>query len=185
VAELMTDPSVRAEDMRRITVVGSNDLFRAQCEPAAERVAPARSIDAKWSLPFLMGKFLSRGTLRIGDFSPDGLRDEQAIEIAKRVEWRVDSTLRGVRDGFGPGIVELDMADGRKLQARADHAFGHPDRPLSWEQLTAKFDDCLEVAAVEVSTEDRDEVVAAVADLESAADVGLLVDRLSRGVVRQ
>ena len=181
--ELMTDPTVRREDVRRIAVIGSNELFRAQCEPRAARVAPGHSIDAKWSIPFLVGKFLCHGTVRVRDFLPAGLRDEEAIAIAERVECRLDPSLRGIREGFGPGVVELDLADGRTLRARADHAVGHPDKPLSWERIIAKFDECLAEAAVEVSPAARDEVVGAVTDLESVPDIRILADCLAQGAV--
>ena len=181
--ELMTDPTVRREDVRGIAVIGSNELFRAQCEPRAARVAPGHSIDAKWSIPFLVGKFLCHGTVRVRDFLPEGLRDEKAIAIAERVECRLDPSLRGIREGFGPGVVELELADGRTLRARADHAVGHPDKPLSWERIIAKFDECLAEAAVEVSPAARDEVVGAVTDLESVPDIRILADCLAQGAV--
>ncbi len=178
---LLADPTVRPEDVQRITLTGGSELLATQCEPRAVRTAPPRSIDAKVSLPFLIGTFLRHGTIGMRDFLPEGLRDAEAIAMAERVEWRLDPSLRRVRDGFGPGVVEVTLTDGRTVRARAEHGLGHPDNPLPWERIVAKFHECLSVSAFDVPSGDAGQVVAAVADLESVADVGTLADLLTPG----
>jgi len=177
--ELLADPSVRPKDVRRIRIVGGREILRQQCEPREERVAPRQSIDAKVSIPFLIGKFLARGTIKITDFLPDGLRDAEAIAFAEQVEWRIDPSLQRDGEGFGPGRVELELSDGRTVATQVAHALGHPEKPLSWDRTVAKFHECLAVAAVDVPAEAADAVVAATAELESVPDIRVLIDRLS------
>jgi 2-methylcitrate dehydratase PrpD len=177
--ELLTDPTVRPADIKRVRVAGGGQILQHQCEPRGERIAPARGIDAKVSIPFLLGKRLARGSIRISDFHEDGLHDPEAIAYAELVEWRIDPALRKQGEGFGPGRVELELADGRTVSTQVAHGLGHPDLPLSWEQLVAKFEDCLEASAVRVSRPAIDEVVEAVAGLENLDDVSVLVDLLT------
>ena len=179
--ELLTDPSVRPEDVTRIRVAGGSEILRQQCEPRDERVAPTSSIDAKVSIPFLLGKYLRRRTIKITDFLPDsdGLEDAEAIAYAEKVEWRIDPAFRRQGEGFGPGRVELELADGRTVATQVAHGLGHPDKPLSWDRVVAKFHECLDVSAVDVSTAAADEVVAATAELESVPDIRVLADRLT------
>jgi len=176
---LLADPSVRTDDVKRIRIAGGSEILRQQCEPRAERVAPGQSIDAKVSIPFLIGKFMQRGTVKITDFLPDGLRDPEAIAFAERVEWRIDPSLARDGEGFGPGRVELELSDGRTVATQVAHGLGHPETPLSWEQIVTKFHDCLGVSAVAVSSAAADEVIAATANLESVTDVCVLLDQLT------
>jgi 2-methylcitrate dehydratase PrpD len=177
--ELLADPAIRPEDVRRIRIAGGRELLQQQCEPRDERVAPRQSIDAKVSIPFLIGKFLQHGTITITDFLPDGLRDPDAIAFAELVEWRIDPNLSRDGEGFGPGVVELELSDGRTVVTQTAHGLGHPDKPLSWDRIVAKFHECLAVSAVDVSAAAADEVVAATAELESVPDISVLVDRLT------
>lgn len=179
VADLMADPANRPEDVRRVTVIGGSKILEQQCEPKAQRVAPPHSIDAKVSIPFLVGKMLRHGTVRLEDFSHHGLRDSEAIDIAQLVEWRRDPDFRRGDEGFGPGEVQLEMADGRTPRVRVDFGLGHPHRPLSWDQLVTKFHECLAASAVKIPAKDADQVVATVANLEATADVRVLMYKLT------
>ena len=76
-----------------------------------------------------------------------------------------------------PGRVELELADGRTVATQVAHGLGHPDKPLSWDRVVAKFHECLDVSAVDVSPAAADEVVAATAELESVPDIRVLADR--------
>lgn len=173
---LLDREKLSADDVDHIVAVGGDDLLRAQCEPLAERVRPDNVIDAKFSLPFQLGKLLTRGTIQLGDFTAAGLRDLAAIAVAERVEWRVDPSLGGK---FGPGLVEVCTVDGRVRRERADQALGHPSLPLSWEQLVAKFHDCARHAAESLSDERVCEAIDVVARLEDLPDVGAILPLLA------
>jgi 2-methylcitrate dehydratase PrpD len=177
--ELLADPSVRPEDVTRIRIAGGRQILRQQCEPRAERVAPRQSIDAKVSIPFLIGKFMRHRTVTISDLTPEGLIDLEATTFAEKVEWRIDPTLEKHGEGFGPGRVELELADGRSVVTQVAHGLGHPERPLSWEELVAKFRRCLELSAVRVVDSAADQVIAAVAELETVRDIRVLGDLLT------
>lgn len=181
-SELRASSTFRAGDVRRVTVVGGSHMLESQCEPRKLRVAPPHGIDAKVSIPFLIGKLLRHGTVRIEDFSPEGLSDHAAIETAELVEWRRDPSFRRGEEGFGPAEVELELADGRRLSAHVEFNLGHPRKPLSWEQLAQKFRECLHFSAVDLPAGTADDVVDIVANLESVADVRVLADRLTPAV---
>ena len=64
------------------------------------------------------------------------------------------------------------------VQARTETPIGHPDNPLSWDQLVTKFHRCLEASAVAVPRSAADEVVAMIAELESVPDAGAILETL-------
>jgi 2-methylcitrate dehydratase PrpD len=177
-AEMLADGTVRPEHVSRITVTGCSDLLPHQCEPPAERAAPRHGIDAKVSIPFLIGKLLKNRTIDLDDFSPAGLDDPAAIALGQRVSWHSDPSLARGQNGFGVGIVEIEHSDGSVVRAQSETPIGHPDNPLSWDQLVTKFRRCLDASAIDVPRSAVDEVVTMIDELESAPDVGTILETL-------
>ncbi|MCS5498233.1 MmgE/PrpD family protein [Cnuibacter physcomitrellae] len=144
---LLQDPALTADDVESIVLTGGSELLVQQCEPLEVRSAPVRAVDARISLPFLVASFLRRRGQQLADFAPEQLADPMTIELARRVRWQRDASFRRGADGFGPAEVELVLKDGRRLRARVDQPRGHPDDPLSWDDLVAKFHQSVSAAA--------------------------------------
>jgi 2-methylcitrate dehydratase PrpD len=105
---------VRSDDVAAIECVVPATEIPLICEPAAQKGAPATPYAAKFSLPFLLA---SRVTYR----------------VAKPGETPFPRTF--------PGWIEATLRDGSTLVERLDVNAGHPDNPLSAEQVRAKFVD--------------------------------------------
>ncbi|KQW42656.1 hypothetical protein ASC77_23645 [Nocardioides sp. Root1257] len=171
ISEMQQQAPIAYKDIRRVVVIGGSKVLEQQCEPSALRTAPPHSIDAKVSIPFLVGKMLRHGTVKLDDFSAQGLRDQDAIDIANLVEWRLDPAFGRVDEGFGPARVEVLMADGTTRSNRVEQSLGHPQKPLPWSQLVEKFHDCLAVSDARIPMTSAQAVVDLVDDLENVEDV--------------
>ncbi|MFE5703518.1 MmgE/PrpD family protein [Rhodococcus koreensis] len=181
ISSLMAENRIRVDEVVRILVKGHSDLLPQQCAPLPDRAEPKRSIDAKTSIPFLIGKLLHQGTLGLGDFTPEGLRDPEAIAIAHRVEWKLDQTLLRDANELGGVVVEIEHADGSVVSQHTVTPLGYPDAPLSWEALVEKFRGCVETAQVPVKPESVDKAISLVADLEQVDNVSGLLETLFEG----
>ncbi|RYE40132.1 MAG: MmgE/PrpD family protein [Hyphomicrobiales bacterium] len=178
VANLIRRGEVTPETVKTIRITGCSDLLAHQCAPIELRSAPRHSIDAKVSIPFLIGKLLVHGTLTIADFSTEGLQDPQASALGRRVQWRHDPTLRRGMNDYGIGIVEVEHEDGTTVRAEAAYPLGHPENPLKWDDVVSKFHSCMESAGFAPLAE---KVVDIVDNLESLADVTVLLDTIGDG----
>lgn len=172
---------VRVDEVTRIKVTGWGDLLPHECSPLSERAAPKRSIDAKVSIPFLIGKLLRNRTLVLADFTPQGLHDPDAIALARRVEWEMDANLQRGPADFGVGRVEIEHRDGTVVWAETETPLGHPDAPLSWADLVEKFRTCAFSASVPIPQAAADKVVSLVADIEAVADTTVILETLFEG----
>lgn len=181
-AELLARTPVAPEAIKAIRITGCSALLPHQCEPLAQRAAPPHGIDAKVSLPFLLGKVACHGTLSISDFTDEGLRDDAAIAVARRVQWALDPALARGANGYGVGVVEVELGDGRTLRHQTEHPLGHPENPLSWDDLVAKFRLCVEASASPVSGSAVDSAVGMIANLESLPDASVIVETLFKGM---
>jgi len=181
-AQLLARTPVAPEAIKAIRITGCSALLPHQCDPLEQRAAPPHGIDAKVSLPFLIGKMARRGSLSISDFTDEGLRDSDAIAIARRVKWAMDPSLERGANGYGVGVVEVELNDGRTLSHETEYPLGHPRNPLSWDDLVLKFRQCVEASASPVSRSAVHEVVGLVESLESLPDAGVIVETLFEGM---
>jgi 2-methylcitrate dehydratase PrpD len=174
--ELLERNQVSTDAIAAIRITGCSALLPHQCEPIEQRAAPSHSIDAKVSLPFLIGKIVKQRNLTIDDFSEAGLQDAHAIAIGRRVTWQLDPSLERDTNGYGIGVVEIDLEGGKTLRHQTEFPLGHPQNPLSWEQLVGKFRRCVEACDAAIAPSAVDTLVDQIANLERLSDAGVMVE---------
>jgi len=175
VADLLKSGEVNPATIKSIRITGCSDLLPHQCEPIEVRSAPPHSIDAKVSIPFLIGKLLTHGTITIADFSDEGLKDAPASALGERVQWKLDVGLRRGMNDYGIGIVEIEHEDGSTVRTEAAYPLGHPENPLGWDDIVTKFHNCMQLAGLEHVSE---KIVQTVDNLESLPDVTSLLNSI-------
>ncbi len=71
--------------------------------------------------------------------------------------------------------IEVRLTDGRVLTTTAETSRGTPERPMTRQELEAKFRDCAEGV---ISRQAMDDVLGLAYNLESVGDIGALMGRL-------
>ncbi|MFH1087336.1 MAG: MmgE/PrpD family protein [Chloroflexota bacterium] len=137
-------------------------LLRFLCEPLEERRRPANGISAKFSIPFTVAVAIARQWVSLADFTPEGLRNAEVLELAGRVEPQV---------GPDVGRVEIRTRDGKRYSEKVAYPLGFPENPLSNQQIEAKFRECLSFSASPLPEGTADRVIGLVGKLEELEDV--------------
>ncbi|CAP41182.1 MmgE/PrpD family protein [Bordetella petrii] len=130
---------VKPEQVRRITVLVPAEVVKTVCEPEASKRRPANSYEAQFSIPYLVGTALCKGRLTLDDLEEAALRDPAVLALAAVTDYRNDPDSGFPRHYSGEVIVELK--DGRVLREREAVNRGAEDRPLSADDIRAKFHD--------------------------------------------
>jgi 2-methylcitrate dehydratase PrpD len=166
--ELMKEARLSANDIEEIRVyVG--DFTQEMCTPLEIRRAPSTLVDAKFSLPFLVGIAAAKGRMGVSQLSPEGLRDPEVLAMAKRVV-PVDDPTQDWKMKLPDGRIEITTRDGRKFERLGDYVPGSAEAPMTWDQLTDKFKDCASVAAVPPAVENVEKAIEFARNLETADD---------------
>ncbi len=163
-----------------LVVVGSR-LNRMLCEPAGQRQQPSTAIDAKFSLPFTVGRALVHGRVGLDAFTPAALVDPAVLGVARLVRYEVDPD-----ESAGAATrcrLEVSTTTGTRVES-VDPAPGGPDRPMSDDDLRAKFVDNARHAALPLGDARISRIVATVGSLDQCDDVGAeLMDLFARPTV--
>ena len=113
--------------------VGTNAIV------TAGKLNPHTPLEGKFSLPFCIALGLRGHPVVPSDFKDETMRDPSVMEGVRVVQ------LEGVK-GLAPHSAHLDVVldGGERLHADTEVVFGHPDNPMSWEDLHTKFNGLVE-----------------------------------------
>ena len=165
---IMSEHDLKGDDIVEIRLhVG--DYHRLMCDPLDRRSAPDTLVDAKFSLPFLVAVASVRRDVRLVDFSNDAIHDPEVLATARKIVLVPDSTLDWKLD-LPPGRVEIVTRDGRAFSKVGTGIPGSAEKPMTWEDIARKFDDCARSAVKPFTGLEIQKLVAMGRNLESLAD---------------
>jgi 2-methylcitrate dehydratase PrpD len=149
-------------------------------EPAATKVAPRTTYEAKFSLQYSAAAMLVHGRCGITTYTPDAIRDPRVLELARRVRYEVRDYA--TYPAAFPGGVRIHTRDGRTLEAELPHQRGGPENPMSADEVRGKF---RENAALALADADAEALEEAVLTLEEHDDVRPLLAPLAAATVAE
>ena len=85
----------------------------------------------------------------------------------KRVTLYVDDELEQLGYDQVRSRIRIRLKDDRVIEGRYDVARGHPEKPLSWEELGDKFRDCADLVLPRQNAEEAIQLVARIEQLKS------------------
>lgn len=144
-------------------------------EPIEVKRAPRTGYMAQFSLPYVFAAALSGGGglgLSLGDFTDVRAQDPDLRRLMARIEVRADSRCDAVFPYHLPAIVRVRTVAGEVLTSEVMVNRGSPGRPLSTEELSAKFAD--NVSGV-LDDQQAEQVCQAVTSLPKIDDVSALL----------
>lgn len=135
----LANQGIRPGDVGRITARVPQGVVHIVCEPREQKVKPNTAYDAQFSIPFIVAAALVRGKFGLQELEPGALRDPAILELAGRVTHEVDPGADFPRH-FGGELV-LETKSGQRLVVSEPVNRGSPQRPLSSDDIDAKFMD--------------------------------------------
>jgi 2-methylcitrate dehydratase PrpD len=152
-----------ASRIRSVEVRVPAGVVQSVCEPVAGKRRPQSDYEAKFSLHYAVASGLLRGRLGLQELTPAAFEDEAARSLMDRVQYVEDADTTFPRHYTGEVRVTLD--DGRTLQHREPVNRGHAERPVSNDEVRAKFFDN---ATLAFAREHAEAIAAAVVDADRA-----------------
>ena len=168
VLAVVREHDVRPADVNRVTIGMLETGIPVICEPTERTYHPANVVEAQFSLPFGVAVALSKRRAGLEEFAPAMLHDADVLAIMPKVAYVHDPALEENYPKEWPAWARMELSDGREVSAHVRFPKGDPDNPLSWQELTGKYQGL--VGAVWES-EQSETVKDAVRQLENEANV--------------
>jgi len=156
--------------------VGIDTLMR----PEGRRYRPRTTVDAQFSIPFVVGAAVVRQRISLSEFSEEAIHDPEILRVASKVKGEEDlEYTQGYPEKF-PTSIEIRLKDGRKLTRYVDIPSGDPGKQ-EYIRDPSRFNEEIEAKFLHLVSEihpfsDRGEkVVGVIRDLENLRDVSELM----------
>jgi 2-methylcitrate dehydratase PrpD len=178
--QLRRDYRLGPEDIRSVTLYVNTDPHWL-CHPLDLRRHPLEEVHAQFSIPYSVAVALTKGKVLIRDYTLAALKDPDVARVADKVTPQYDASLP--TRVIPPARMEIETTDGRKLVSKnVVDAKGHPNNPMSWEELADKFRDCVTQSAVPLDHDKVEQAIRLCRELENLRDAGELMRVVSTTV---
>ena len=173
--ELRRRHTFALEDIVEIKARISASQTAVVCEPEANKRRPQNAYDAQFSVHYIIATALVRGRFTLTELEAEALGDPRTLALTEKIGYEIDADSAYPR--YYSGEVVVRLKDGRELRHREAQNRGSDARPLSAEEIVAKFHGN---AGRVMSAARADRVVEAVLGLEGARTLDTLLDAVRR-----
>ena len=136
-ALVLRQSGVTADRVRSIEVKVPAGTHKVICEPEANKLHPANSYDAQFSVQWLTAAALVKGRLGLAELEPERIGDAEIMALTQKVRFADYPDSPFPKAYSGEVIVTLD--DGRKVAHREHINRGAAERPLANREIVDKF----------------------------------------------
>ncbi|MFC1917911.1 MmgE/PrpD family protein [Chloroflexota bacterium] len=171
--KLMREHHIASEDINQITVFVAG-MAQTLCEPLEVQRKPATSQDASRSLPYLVAVAATKGGVIVKDIAPQALKESATLQFTRKIIPEFDERF-SISNKLGPGKVEIKLTNGKSYSMEIETPYGNPLNPITWQDLTDKFRDCVSHSAQSLTSRSIEKMIDMVDHLEDVEDVSQLV----------
>jgi 2-methylcitrate dehydratase PrpD len=168
--------NIKPKDIKEIHVGVNQQAYNLVVEPIDIKFDPHEVAAAQFSLPFTQGTAVLKKKAFIDDFTEKEIRNPQVLEIAKKVRASVDPEIERTSSGrVTPAKVRISTYSGQEFSEKVEFIKGHPNNPISFDELVNKFRMCNSFANNPLSNERVEEFIETVLKLENVKEVNQLI----------
>jgi 2-methylcitrate dehydratase PrpD len=169
---------IRKHDIRREQVVKVKVGTNRHMPNALIHHRPQNELQAKFSMEFCMAILLLERKAGLAEFTDKVVNRPDVRKMIEKVDFGVHPEAEAAGYEKMTTIIDIELADGRKIGGRADFGKGSPANPMSDDELATKFREC--AAWGKLPKASADKVVDRVFNLEKLKSIRELTRLLAK-----
>jgi 2-methylcitrate dehydratase PrpD len=169
---------IRQHDIRPDQVVKVKVGTNRHMPNALIHHRPTNELQAKFSMEFCMAILLLERKAGLAEFTNKVVNSPKARQMIEKIEFGVHPVAEAAGYEKMTTMIDIELADGRKISGRADFGKGSPVNPMSDAELAAKFHECAAWGKLPKASADR--VVGMVFNLEKLKSIRELTRLLAK-----
>jgi 2-methylcitrate dehydratase PrpD len=168
--KLMKGKNLRLEDVESIH-------FRVTPTAPGQGMnySPDSPLAARLSIPYCVSMAAAEGHISMDQFQEAKIMDPKIREFMKKVTVESDPEFNSKYPGTLAAYVEIQTRDGSRLKEESIFPKGHPENPMTDEEIKEKF---RRLALVTLDRVQAEEIIEKVYDLENLKQTKELIDLL-------
>jgi 2-methylcitrate dehydratase PrpD len=169
---LIRENRIQAKDVVRVRVGTNHNMPNALIHHR-----PTNELQAKFSMEFCMAILLLEGRAGLNEFTDAVVLRPDVQKMIEKVDFVVDKEAEAAGYHKMTTIIDIELANGRKVSGRADFGKGSPAMPMTYNEVADKFRENAEYAKFPKAR--AEEVVAMVRELETLPKISTLMTTLA------
>lgn len=153
----------------KLITIKFGDVQKMLVEPFERKKAPQTSIDAKFSIPYVVARTLCDGQINLDSFSDEELSDVLIANICAKMQFAFQPNW--TRNMATRGALSLEFNDLPAFEHELFEAKGHPQRMLKDDELASKFIDCCKRAFNPIDEYQSQEILEQIKQFEKIDDI--------------
>jgi len=170
---LMREHDIKAKDVVRVRVGTNHNMPNALIHHR-----PRNELQAKFSMEFCMAILLLEGRAGLNEFTDAVVLRPDVQQMIEKVDFVVDQEAEAAGYHKMTTLIDIELANGRKVSGRADFGKGSPAMPMTYDDVADKFRENAEFA--KFPSKQAESVVAMVREFESLPSISGLMQALAR-----
>jgi 2-methylcitrate dehydratase PrpD len=138
--ELAKEHNIHPDQIERVEVAVLEAGWPLVCEPRERKYSPANVVDAQFSMPYGAALALIDRAAGLDQFSGTSFDSPRLKSLMSKVVLTKDIRLEENFPQEWPARVQIELADGEKFEKFVRYPKGDPENPLTWKELSAKFE---------------------------------------------
>jgi 2-methylcitrate dehydratase len=135
--EIMLENKIRSPEVREVVV--ETTKRGADILSDESKYHPTTKETADHSLPYCIAVAIAKGNVLPSDFEEKALQDKSVLELLPKIKVTANPEIDAAFPNVKRAIVTITTKDGRTFTKQEDFAKGDPERPLTEQELIAKF----------------------------------------------
>ena len=163
--------------IRRVTIWTCPEVHNLVGSPREAKIKPDSIPTAQFSIQFTVAAALIHGDLFLKELQPESIKDNEILDLARRVYVEPDPSLR-TNFVLGRTVMEIELEGQSPLKQEVDLPLGNPSRPMEYEACAAKFMKSAHYAVHPLKKGRLEELIDMVSRLEDLPNVSVLIPYL-------
>lgn len=135
--DLIRKFDIRPQDVVRVRVGTNRHMPNALIHHR-----PTNELQAKFSMEFCMAILLLERKAGLAEFTDKVVNRPDVQKMIEKVEFGVHPEAEAAGYEKMTTIIDIELADGKKISGRADFSKGSPANPMSDAEVAGKFREC-------------------------------------------
>jgi 2-methylcitrate dehydratase PrpD len=137
--ELATEHDIHPEQVERIEIAVLEAGWPLICEPQKRKYSPSNVVDAQFSMPYGAAVALTDRAAGLDQFTRDSFHSPQIKTLMRKVVLQKNMHIEKNFPEEWPAIVQIHLTNGKQFEKHIRFPKGDPENPLTWQELTTKF----------------------------------------------
>jgi 2-methylcitrate dehydratase PrpD len=144
---IMKENRVPKNEIAAIRAEINQQAFNLTCLGKDQKRRPQSVPEAQFSMAYVLGNLVCKGSVFLDDFTDKTIHDPDRLHFASLVESKISPEFEATAaKDISPAKVEVILKDGKRLERTVKVRKGHPDNPLSTDEVKEKLWRCSEFA---------------------------------------